>query len=218
MGMTYLERLGLTQEVAEPQGESLLIGLTGPPGVGKSFSGRFLDSLNPADIAPEFANTDLTKARTLTMRYLLARHGYRGRTHITDLQRYHAEVRRQGEGADVLNPVLAIHSSIVIIDALRHPDDVGHFKDMGGYVVGLVGPLEMCKERFMADRTDVKHTEVAGSDEAWEQAAQEIDAINKCLDLADVVVGVEQPKNAMLDDIRQAVADLYVPVLSSVHN
>ncbi len=215
--MSYHERFDL-EPVAEPQGKSLLVGLTGPPGVGKSFSGRFLDSLEPEQIAPAFAATKLTKVRTLPMRYLLASHGYRGQTHISDLQRYHAEVRRAGEGRMVLEQIEPIHSSVVIIDALRHPDDVGHFKDMGGYIVGLVAPFAICRDRFMADRTDIKHTEVTGSDTAWEQASQEQDAINGCLALADVIVDAEQPKNAMLDDIRQAIADVHARVLSSVHN
>ncbi len=216
--MSYLERLGLDQEVAEPQGESLLIGLTGPPGVGKSFSGRVLDSLNPADIAPAFADSELTKVRTLPMRYLLASHGYQGNPDITDLQGYHDEVRRSGDGPSVLDQITPIHSSVVVIDALRHPDDVRYFKDMGGYIVGLFAPPPVCRERFMSDPDDDKHTKATSIEAAWEQANKERYAIYKCLDLADRIVNAEQAKNAMLDDIRQAIADVYVPVLSSVHN
>lgn len=214
----------------------MFVGLTGPPGSGKTSVARYLDSLTPDEISPELTTQGYTSLHGIPMRQLLRWHGYDGSNRLQDLQTYHSELRRVGEATEVLERLRRLKSGIVIVDSLRRASDAAHFiHSMGGYIIALNAPLNICRQRYITDNGDEKHSDVLNvldvsnimsneqdeyvlrvRERSWDQAASEIFAdddtnpgISSCMKMArftiDAVGSKMEVATRAADCIRQLI-------------
>lgn len=146
--------------MAERMDSSAYIFLAGPPGVGKSLYARILDSLNPAQINPEFDGV-FRDVHAVPMRQLLTWHGYEGEPSQSGWTAYHNQLRKEERDDEVFWRLKEFDRHLVIIDAVRHEADIPHIQGMGGMILALTAPDEVCGERYMADTDDEKHIETA---------------------------------------------------------
>lgn len=144
--------------MAERVDSSAYIFLAGLPGTGKSLYARILDSLTPPQINPEFDGV-FRDVHTVPMRQLLTWHGYTGEPSQSGWTAYHNRLRKQERDHEVFEPLRIFDRHLVIIDAVRHEADIPYIRSMGGMILGLTAPDELCGERYMTDAFDQKHAE-----------------------------------------------------------
>jgi hypothetical protein len=133
-----------------------IVVLTGLPGVGKSTFAMGAEHV-PLDLPPQLAR--FSHIQSITFRNLLAWDGYRGHNVIEDLQAYHERRRAEGKAQQILEPLADLRDGTYIVDSLRHEEDIEYAKrHLGAFVIALIGPVSVCKQWFLEDSTDPKHT------------------------------------------------------------
>ncbi len=209
---------------------SVLIGLTGGPGVGKTATSKFLDSIEATDLDADFSFFD--GIHCIPMRQLLAWHALSQITEGTlpieppatqaEMRAYHEAVRQAGRGAEVFEPLQQIRNRILIVDAIREEGDMQYFRhQLGGYIIAQCCTYQTRKQRFVWDTNDVKHRETKpGSPERmaeWQLANREVEDelgdpgatnIRVCVINSDTILDSEGTKSEMFATACEVVTEL----------
>jgi hypothetical protein len=184
---------------------TLVVAMTGLPGVGTTTVARRISERTPYELDPRLV--EFRSIHTLRLGYLLRLDGYQPPASdledLAGMREYHRNVRQAGRGADIFDQMSSLQENIILFEKIRHPADAAHIKRRGGFLVSAVAPEATCDQRYMADTSDTKHADGAHSSEratALAMAKQEITPqdndpyasdILSCMDMADVRVSFE---------------------------